>query len=72
MSSNISEVLNSKVGSIIISIILGLGLAALFRKACNDNKCIVIKGPNVEDVNKFFYKIEEDCYKYSPVFTECK
>lgn len=70
--SNISEVLNSQTGSVIISIILGLGLAALFRKACKDNNCIVIKGPNSEEVNKFFYKIEDNCYKYSPVFTECK
>lgn len=55
-----------------MSIILGLGLAALFRKACKNNQCIVIKGPNAEEVNKFFYKVNDDCYKYSPVFTECK
>lgn len=69
--SNIRDALNSQTGSYIISIILGLGLAALFRKACKENNCIVIKGPNTEDVSKYTYKINEECYKYSPVFTEC-
>ena len=30
-------------GKIIISIILGLGLASMFRKICNENNCLVIK-----------------------------
>lgn len=68
---NVTKIISSKTGSIIVSVILGLGLAALFRKACKDNNCIVIKGPNVEEVQKFFYKVNEDCYKYEPVLTEC-
>jgi hypothetical protein len=67
----IKDVLKSKSGSVIISVILGLGLAALFRKACNDNKCIVIKGPNVEEIKQNYYKVNDDCYKYEPVFSEC-
>lgn len=69
--SNITDALSSKTGSYIISVILGLGLAALFRKACKDNNCIVIKGPNLEEINKFYYKINNECFRYSPVFTEC-
>jgi hypothetical protein len=69
--SNIHDAINSVTGSYIISVILGLGLAALFRKACKDNNCIVIKGPAIDEVNKHFYKINDNCYRYSPVFTEC-
>lgn len=68
---NVKAILDSKMGSIVISIILGLGLAAMFRKACKDNRCIMIKGPKMEDVDKYYYKINSDCYKYSPVITEC-
>ena len=50
---------------------MGLGLAALFRKACTDNKCIVIKGPNVDEIKHTYYKVNDDCYKYEPVFSEC-
>ena len=69
--ASINELLGTRTGSIIISVILGLGLAALFRQACKDKQCIVIKGPNIEEVSKYYYKINEDCYKYTPVATEC-
>lgn len=68
---NVTKIVSSKTGSIIVSIILGLGIAALFRKACKDNNCIVIKGPNIEEIQKYYYKVNEDCYKYKPVVTEC-
>jgi hypothetical protein len=71
IKGGLKGIFESKAGSIIISIILGLGLAALFRKACHDNKCIVVKGPPVEEVQKYYYKINEDCYQYKPVFAEC-
>ena len=68
---HINDLLNSKSGSIIISIILGLGLAALFRQVCKDKQCIVIKGPNISETQKFYYKVDDKCYKYTPVIAEC-
>jgi hypothetical protein len=67
----ITKFLNSKTGQIVISIILGLGLASLFRKVCQDNQCIIIKGPPLEEVNKYVYKIDDECYKYTPQSTKC-
>lgn len=67
----ISKFLDNKMGQIIISIILGFGLATIFRKVCKDNNCIVITGPKISDTNKFYYKIDSECYKYSPYFTPC-
>jgi hypothetical protein len=64
--------IHSEQGAIVISIILGLGLAALFRKACADNSCIVIKGPNIKETQSSFYKINDSCYKYEAVAAECK
>lgn len=69
--SHLKTLFESNAGSIVISIILGLGLAALFRKACTDNKCIVIQGPNTEEIKQNYYKMNGECYKYKPVFTEC-
>ena len=68
----IADLLHSEQGAIIISIILGLGLAALFRKACADNSCIVVKGPKTEEIKDTHYKIDNTCYKYNPVVVECK
>jgi hypothetical protein len=71
MKLNIKEAINSENGGIIVSIILGLGLATLFRKVCEGNKCILIKGPEQHEVDDHVYKINNDCFKYEPVSAEC-
>jgi hypothetical protein len=67
----LSDIMNNPVGRIIVSIILGLGLATLFRKVCSGNSCIIVKGPSPTEVKKYFYKIEDDCFKYTPYTTSC-
>lgn len=67
----IKDFLKSRKGQILISIIWGIGLAALFRRGCANNKCLVIKGPNPEEVAKSIYKSNGKCYKYSPYITRC-
>lgn len=66
----IGRILESKMGQILISIILGLGLATVFRKVCKEN-CIVVKGPSFEEVQKYYYKIDDNCFKYTPEATKC-
>ena len=68
----ITKFLNSKAGQIIISIVLGLGLATIFRKVCTDNQCVIVKGPSIDEVKKFVYKIDDDCFKYTPQPTKCE
>jgi hypothetical protein len=60
------------MGVTVFSIVLGLGIAALFRSVCSEGKCVVIEGPSLEEVNKFYYKIDNQCYRYIPVASECK
>ena len=67
----VKEALKSDAGAIIISIVLGLGIAALFRKVCEGKQCIVLTGPNMEEVREHTYKINDDCFRYEPVFSEC-
>ena len=38
------------VGKIVISIILGLGLATLFRKVCKDRDCIIFRAPDIKKI----------------------
>ena len=68
---NIKKLLQKDINQIVISIILGLGLAALFRKACSDKKCLIIEGPPLKETEKYYYKINDNCYKYTPVVSEC-
>lgn len=52
------------MGRIIISLLLGLGLATMFRKACTDGSCLSFNGPVISEVDGKTYKFGEYCYKY--------
>lgn len=67
----ITKVMDDSTGSVIISVILGLGLAALFRRACKGGRCIVVKSPKLDELNKYVYKVDDDCYKYTPHVVPC-
>ena len=59
------RLLETPIGISFISIILGLGLATLFRKVCTDKNCIVFNGPVISDVQDKIYKYNDKCYKYT-------
>lgn len=67
----ITKIMDTEYGSLIISIIIGLGLASFFKKVCKNGRCVVIKGPPITEINKNIYKIDEECYKYTPYVTNC-
>ena len=54
-----------------ISIVLGLGVASLFRKVCNDKGCIRFNGPIISDIDEKIYKHGEKCYKYDTNPDKC-
>jgi hypothetical protein len=62
---NFKRLLHSSLGQIFISILLGLGLATIFRKVCNDRNCIHFKGPLSNKVDGKVFKHGESCYKYT-------
>ena len=68
---NFKRLLYTDLGRIFISIILGLGLATLFRKICTDKSCIRFNGPIISDLEDKIYKHGEKCYKYSTRTDKC-
>ena len=50
------RLLHTETGRIIISIVLGLGIASLFRKVCKDRSCIAFRAPPLKDLEKDVYK----------------
>jgi hypothetical protein len=67
-----NNILDNKQGKIILSIIWGLGLASLFRKACKGRKCIVIQAPNIKETTSNIYSFDNKCYKFVTESTSCK
>ena len=57
----IRRLIYSDFGRIVISILLGLGLATIFRKVCKDRKCLVFKAPKLDDVKGQVFKFDGKC-----------
>lgn len=68
----LTNILETDSGAIVVSVIIGLGLASFFRKVCKDGRCVVIKGPDVKEISENAYKLDNECYKYKPVVTKCE
>jgi len=62
---NFKRLLNTTLGRFLISILLGLGLATMFRKACTDKNCITFHGPVLSEFSGKVYKHGSKCYQYS-------
>jgi|TARA_R110002012_G_scaffold237647_1_gene411373 hypothetical protein len=72
MNINFKRLLYSPVGKIFISIILGLGLATLFRKACNNRSCLVFHAAPLDKIKGQVFQYGEKCYKFSPKAESCE
>jgi hypothetical protein len=68
---NFKRLLTTPFGQILISILLGIGLATLFRRACTDKNCIVFNGPIISEIEGKTYKHGEKCYKYTALSDKC-
>tara|TARA_B100000787_G_scaffold103451_1_gene76597 strand:+ start:12587 stop:12874 length:288 start_codon:yes stop_codon:yes gene_type:complete len=81
IGSGISRVFNSLLhttrGQIILSIILGLGLATLFRRVCKGNDCFRFIGPEQNNLRDKIFKFNsdnennDDCYILKEELVKC-
>jgi len=67
----LAKFFHSETGKHMLSIILGLGIASLFRSVCKEKNCIIFKAPPLEDLKDKVYKYNDKCYKYNPVPVKC-
>lgn len=55
---------NTNFGRILLSIIIGLGIASLVRKGCETGECYQFKGVNPEKVKGNVFEYENKCYQF--------
>jgi hypothetical protein len=67
----IRRLITGVFGRSIISILLGLGLATLFRKVCNDRNCLVFKAPKIDKIDNQIFEFDDKCYKFTKKATTC-
>ncbi len=68
---NFLKKIHTPDGKIIISIILGFGLAAAFRASCKGKNCVVKYAAPYTEVEKKIIKHDNDCYEYILKPTKC-
>ncbi len=69
---NLILLMKTEFGSFLISVIWGFALALLFKRTCKNRNCIVIKAPNVKDVESKIYKFDSGCFTFNTNVSECK
>ena len=72
MNFSLKQILNSTRGKYILSILLGLGLATLFRKACSSRNCLVFKAPSLTNIKGKIFSYNDKCYNYQEQNSTCK
>lgn len=61
--------LESKSGVVMLSIVLGLGLACVFKMSCDSQNCIVYKAPDYSE--KKIIKYNDKCYQPTEHMETC-
>lgn len=75
LSVAMNNILYTDRGRFILSVILGLGLASLFRKFCEGKNCYKFIGPeqnNIRDKIFSFDSNNNECYIMREKSTKCK
>ena len=62
---------DNDIGMAIVSLILGLGLASLFRKECRGESCEIKLAPDYEQIHGKTFKFGEKCYVFNPISVPC-
>jgi len=62
----------SEKGKIVISIILGVGLAALFKSVCKGKNCIIKYAAPYNEIKDAVVEYDTNCYKYKLKSTKCR
>ena len=63
---------HSYTGKIIMSILLGIGLATFFRSVCKGKQCRIVSAPPIEEIEDQIYKFNNKCYKFEKNAIKCE
>jgi len=67
----LSKFLETQTGRIVMSVILGFGLASIFKVSCKNKNCIVYRAPDINSINGNTYSFNDKCYNYNIKEVKC-
>jgi len=68
----LDKFINTQTGKIIMSILLGIGLATFFRAVCKGRYCRIISSPPIEEIENQTYKFNDSCYTFEKKAINCQ
>lgn len=68
----LDKFVHSQTGKIIMSILLGIGLATFFRAVCKGRQCRIISAPPMEEIDNQTYKFNDKCYTFEKKAVNCQ
>ena len=68
----LDKFVHSNTGKIIMSILLGIGLATFFRAVCKGKQCRIVSAPPMEEIEDQIYKFDNKCYKLEKNTITCE
>jgi hypothetical protein len=71
MGFHLGKFVHTENGKILMSILLGFGLATLFREVCKGRNCIIFHSVSLEETKGKIYKYDNKCYKYEIKNEKC-
>lgn len=63
---------HTKTGRIILSVLWGFALAAIFKFTCEGRDCIVFKAPDAQEITQNTYHHNKNCYTFTTETVPCK
>lgn len=68
---HLHKLVKSHTGKYVMSILLGIGLATIFRSVCKGKECIIYSAPPLDEIEDKIYKFDGKCYKYERLSKKC-
>lgn len=66
-----NEIVKSRGGVILISVLWGLALATLFQRVCKGRGCIIFNAPDINEMKGNTFKHNSKCYQFKPETVGC-
>ncbi len=65
------KVMESPGVATLISFMLGVGIAAMFRPICKGPECLLVRGPPIQEIRDVVYQFGAKCVEFKPRAVEC-
>jgi len=68
---NFLEIIDRPGFATLISIVLGFGLACIFRPLCKVPDCLIIRGPPIDEIRGAVFQFGTKCVEFDAKAIEC-